>query len=67
MAGRKIDFAALTIGDYAVGVVFALVATAVVSGLELAANMALPGLVASAAGAAIGIAAWFTYLLKRKS
>ncbi|ODT69780.1 MAG: hypothetical protein ABS75_15145 [Pelagibacterium sp. SCN 63-23] len=67
MAERKIDFGSLTIKDYALGVGFALVATAIVSGLEAASNVVLPSFLAAAAGAAIGVAAWFTYLLKRKS
>ncbi|WIY54426.1 hypothetical protein O9Z70_07880 [Devosia sp. YIM 151766] len=67
MAIRRIDFGKLTIMDYAVGVVLTLVATAVVTGFEMAANLTLPSFAASVAGAAIGIVAWFTYLLKRKS
>lgn len=67
MATRKIDFGKLSFMDYAIGVILTLVATAIVTGLEMATNIALPSFVASAAGAAIGVAAWFTYLLKRKS
>ncbi len=67
MAESKIDFGSLTLKDYAIGVAFALMATAVLSGLEAAFNIALPSFLASAAGAAIGVAAWFFYLLKRKS
>ncbi|MBE7731581.1 hypothetical protein [Devosia faecipullorum] len=67
MASRKINFGTLTLMDYAIGVILTLVATAMVTGLEMAANLTLPSFMASAAGAAIGIAAWFTYLLKRKS
>lgn len=67
MAERRIDFGSLTIMDYAIGVILTLVATAVVTGVEMAANLSLPSFLASAAGAAIGVAAWFTYLLKRKS
>lgn len=67
MTERKIDFGTLTLKDYAIGVVFAVVATALLSGLEAVSNIALPSFLASAAGAAIGVAAWFFYLLKRKS
>ena len=67
MTSRKINFGTLTLMDYAIGVILTLVATAMVTGLEMAANLTLPSFMASAAGAAIGIAAWFTYLLKRKS
>lgn len=67
MATRKIDFGKLTFMDYAIGVILTVVATAIVTGLEMATNIVLPSFVASAAGAAIGVAAWFTYLLKRKS
>lgn len=67
MATRKIDFGKFSFMDYAIGVILTLVATAIVTGLEMATNIALPSFVASAAGAAIGVAAWFTYLLKRKS
>lgn len=67
MADRKIDFGTLTLKDYAIGVAIALVAMALVSGIEAMANIALPGFVATAAGAVIGVAVWFIYLLKRKS
>lgn len=67
MAKAKIDFGSLTFMDYAIGVILTVVATAIVTGLEMATNIALPSFAASAAGAAIGIAAWFTYLLKRNS
>ena len=67
MATRKIDFGKLSFMDYAIGVILTVVATAIVTGLEMATNIVLPSFVASAAGAAIGVAAWFTYLLKRKS
>ncbi len=67
MANNKIDFGTLTLKDYAIGVAFVLVAMALIAGLEMVSNIALPSLVASALGAAIGVAAWFTYLLKRKS
>lgn len=67
MTSRKINFGTLTLMDYAIGVILTLVATAMVTGLEMAANLTLPSFLASAAGAAIGVAAWFTYLLKRKS
>jgi hypothetical protein len=62
-----IDIATLTAKDYAVGVVYAVLATFVVTGAEMVFGFALPSLVASVAGAAIGIAAWFIFLLKRKA
>ena len=62
-----IDFRALTIADYAVGVVYAVLGTLIVTGFEMVLNIALPSFVAAAVGAAIGIAAWFVFLLKRKS
>ena len=62
-----IDIAALNAKDYAVGVVYAVLGTFVVTGAEMAFGFSMPSLVASAAGAAIGIAAWFVFLLKRKS
>ena len=62
-----IDFRALTIADYAVGVVYAVLGTFIVTGFEMVLNISLPSFVAAAVGAAIGIAAWFTFLLKRKS
>jgi len=67
MSLRKLDFGNLTMMDYVVGVILTLVATAVVTGIEMAASLTLPSFVASAFGAAIGIAVWFTYLLKRKA
>jgi len=62
-----IDFRALTIADYAVGVVYAVLGTFIVTGFEMVLNVSLPSFVAAAVGAAIGIAAWFVFLLKRKS
>ncbi len=62
-----IDFRALTIADYGVGVVYAVLGTFIVTGFEMVLNIALPSFVAAAVGAAIGIAAWFVFLLKRKS
>ncbi len=67
MAARKIDFGKLSLLDYVIGVILTVIATAVVTGVEMAANLNVPSLLVSAAGAAIGVAAWFTYLLKRKS
>lgn len=67
MAIGRIDFRALTIADYAIGVVYAVLGTFIVTGFEMALNITLPGYVAGAVGAAIGIAAWFVFLLKRKS
>ena len=62
-----IDIAALSLKDYAVGVVYAVLGTFVVTGAEMVLGITLPSLVASAVGAAIGIAAWFVFLLKRKA
>ncbi|MCP8882311.1 hypothetical protein NIM87_02220 [Devosia sp. XJ19-1] len=62
-----VDIAALTFRDYAIGAVYAVLGTFVVTGAEMVFDFELPSLVASAAGAAIGIAAWFVFLLKRKS
>jgi uncharacterized membrane protein YeaQ/YmgE (transglycosylase-associated protein family) len=62
-----IDFRSLTLADYAVGVVYAVLGTFIVTGFEMVLNISLPSFVAAAVGAAIGIAAWFTFLLKRKS
>ena len=62
-----IDIATLTAKDYAVGVVYAVLGNFVVTGAEMVLGFALPSLVASAVGAAIGIAAWFVFLLKRKA
>ena len=67
MAIRKLDLGKLTMLDYVIGVILAVVGTAVVTAMEMVTNIALPSVVASVAGAAIGIAAWFTYLLKRKA
>ena len=67
MATRKIDFGALTIKDYAIGVVYVVLATFVVTGAEMVFGFTLPSLVASAVGAAIGVAAWFVFLWKRNS
>jgi hypothetical protein len=67
MADQKIDFLKLSLVDYALGAAFAIMGTAIVSGLSAALNFALPSLVASLAGAAIGAAAWLYYLLKRNA
>lgn len=67
MATRKIDFGTLTIKDYAIGVVYVVLATFIVTGAEMAFGFTLPSLVASAVGAAIGVAAWFVFLWKRNS
>ena len=67
MATRKIDFGTLTIKDYAIGVVYVVLATFVVTGAEMAFGFTLPSLAASAVGAAIGVAAWFVFLWKRNS
>ena len=67
MANRKIDFGKLSLLDYVIGVILTIVATAMVTGFEMAANLNVPSLLVSASGAAIGVAVWFTYLLKRKS
>ena len=62
-----IDIAALTAKDYAVGVVYAVLGTFVVTGAEMVFGFSLPSILASVVGAAIGIAAWFVFLLKRKA
>jgi hypothetical protein len=62
-----IDITALTAKDYAVGAVYAVLGTFVVTGAEMAFGFSLPSVMASVAGAAIGIAAWFVFLLKRNS
>ena len=62
-----IDIMALTAKDYAVGAVYAVLGTFVVTGAEMAFGFSLPSVMASAVGAAIGIAAWFVFLLKRNS
>ena len=67
MSDRRIDFGTLSIKDYAIGVGLLLVAMAVIYGFEMLTDITLPSLVASAVGAAIGVAAWFFYLFKRKS
>jgi hypothetical protein len=67
MAMRKIDFGTLTMKDYAIGVVYVVLATFIVTGAEMAFGFTLPSLVASAVGAAIGVAAWFVFLWKRNS
>ncbi|SMQ64250.1 hypothetical protein SAMN06295905_0945 [Devosia lucknowensis] len=67
MTTRKIDFKALTIKDYAVAVVYVVLATFVVTGAEMVFGFTLPSFVASAVGAAIGVAAWIIFLLKRNS
>lgn len=67
MGTGQLDLKALTFKDYVIGAVYAVLGTMMVTGLETMLKLDLPSLVASAAGAAIGIAAWFIYLLKRKS
>ena len=67
MATRRIDFGTLTIKDYAIGVVYVVLATFVVTGAEMVFGFTLPSLVASAVGAVIGVAAWFVFLWKRNS
>ncbi len=67
MTTRRIDFGSLTVKDYAIAVVYVVLATFVVTGAEMVFGFALPSLVASAVGAAIGVAAWFVFLLKRNS
>lgn len=67
MATRKIDFGTLTIKDYAIGVVYVVLATFIVTGAEMAFDFTLPSLMASAVGAAVGVAAWFVFLWKRNS
>lgn len=67
MAERRIDFGTIGLAEYGVAVGFAVVCTVIVSGLTEFANVELPGLVSVAVGAALGVAAWFSYLLKRNS
>lgn len=67
MAERRIDFGRLGAMEYGVGVGFVVVSIVIVSGLSEFANIELPGFVSAAAGAALGVAAWFSYLLKRNS
>jgi hypothetical protein len=65
MAANKIDFGRLGIKDYVFGVVFVLVGMVIAYGLI---NWLVPGApqaLLSAIGAAIGVAAWFSYLRKR--
>jgi hypothetical protein len=67
MAERRIDFGRLGMAEYGVGAGFAVVCSIIVSGFAEFANVELPGYVSVAVGAAIGVAAWFSYLLKRNS
>jgi len=67
MAERRIDFGKIGAAEYGVGVGFALICIVIVSGLTEFANVELPGFVSVAVGAALGVAAWFSYLLKRNS
>lgn len=67
MAERRIDFGRLGAMEYGVGVGFVVVSIVIVSGFSEFANIELPGFVSAAAGAALGVAAWFSNLLKRNS
>jgi len=67
MADRRIDFGKLGVLEYGVGVGLVVVCIAIVSGLASTMTLALPGYATVAAGAALGVAAWFSYLLKRNS
>ena len=67
MAERRIDFGRLGAMEYGVGAGFVVVCTVIVSGFGEFANIELPGFVSAAAGAALGVAVWFSYLLRRNS
>lgn len=67
MSDRKIDFGELALVQWVVGVGLVILSIATLSGLAALSNIALPGFVVPALGAAIGVAAWFSYLLKRNS
>lgn len=67
MAEGRINFGGLGAKEYGVGVGFVAISIVIVSGLSEFATIELPGLISVAAGAALGVAAWFSYLLKRNS
>lgn len=67
MAERRIDFGRLGAKELGLGVGFVVISIVIVSGFGEFANIELPGFVSAAAGAVLGVAAWFSYLLKRNS
>jgi hypothetical protein len=64
MAGR-IDFASLTGKDYAMGVGFVVICMVIAYGLVGYLIPGAPSVLLAVIGAALGAAAWFSYLRKR--
>jgi hypothetical protein len=67
MGEGKIDLTKLTVVEILLLVGFAIMGTAIVSGLSVVAGIELDGLVAAAVGAVIGLVAWWIYVVKRKA
>jgi hypothetical protein len=67
MADGKVDLSKLSLTEILLLVGFAIMGTAIVSGLSVIAGIALDGLVAAVIGAVIGLVAWWFYVVKRKA
>jgi hypothetical protein len=65
MAEGKIEFGKLAGKDYAMGVGFVVIAMIIAQGLVAYLIPGAPPALLGAIGAAIGVAAWFSYLRKR--
>jgi type IV secretory pathway TrbD component len=67
MADGKVDLSKLSLTEILLLVGFAIMGTAMISGLSVIAGIALDGLVAAVIGAVIGLVAWWFYVVKRKA
>ncbi|MBJ7576477.1 hypothetical protein JHC09_01070 [Devosia sp. MC532] len=67
MADGNVDLSKLTMVEILLLVAFAIMGTAIVSGLGIVAGIQLDGLVAAVIGAVIGMTAWWFYVVKRKA
>lgn len=67
MGEGKVDLSKLSMVEILLLVGFAIMGTAIVSGLSVVAGVELDGLVAAVIGAVIGLAAWWIYVVKRKA
>ena len=67
MADRKIELGELGLVDYLIGAGLVVMCIAILSSVVMFAGLSVPDFLPSVVGAALGVAVWFSYLLKRKA
>ncbi len=67
MADRKIDFGTLGAVEWLIGVGLVVMSIAILTAVTSFASLSVPEFLPSVLGAALGVAVWFSYLLKRKA